>query len=158
MSISVCDIAWASGILEGEGYFGLRAQGITVELAMTDKDVIDKFNCIFGFGSRKEKVLPSGKTAYIWKVTNQTDTAGLMMTVFSFMGERRKNRIKDCLEAWRNRGPKRKFWTHCKNGHELEGDNLKVVQEGKYTKRRCVECGRLRQQKHRSVTSGIFAL
>ena len=155
MTVAVRDLAWAAGILEGEGYFGLRPQGITAALSMTDKDVVDRFHAIFGFGSRTERKLPSGKTAYTWTVTNQTDAAGLMMTMLSLMGERRQARIKECLMAWRDRAPKREFWTHCKNGHELSGDNLRLIQEGKYMKRRCVECGRLRQQKYRAA--GVMA-
>lgn len=153
------DLYWAAGIMEGEGYFGSRSNGITVTVSMTDKDVIDKFHSIFGFGSRKSRDLPSGKTAYTWSVTNQAQASGLMMTLFSLMGERRQAQIKECLGAWLDRGPKRKFWTHCSHGHQLEGDNLRIIQEGKYAKRRCVECSRLRTAKYRAKNaSGILAL
>jgi hypothetical protein len=158
VSIAVRDLTWAAGILEGEGYFGLRPQGITVALSMTDKDVVDRFHSIFRFGSRKERGLPSGKTAYTWTVTDQADAAGLMMTLFSLMGQRRQARIMECLQAWKDRGPRRKYWEQCSSGHDLSGDNLKVIQEGKYMKRRCIECARLRQQKYRGAASGIFAL
>lgn len=44
----------------------------------------------------------------------------------------------------------RTLWSTCKHGHVLEGENLRITTEGKYTKRRCVECCRLRQQEHRA--------
>jgi len=144
--------------MEGEGYFGIRREvDLVAQLCMTDKDVVDKFHSIFGFGSRKERILPSGKTAYIWSSTNQSQTAGLMMTLFSLMGKRRAEKIMQCLAAWKSKPLPKSMWTHCKSGHALIGDNLRVIKEGKYEKRRCVECGRLRQQKYRSRLTETFA-
>lgn len=44
----------------------------------------------------------------------------------------------------------KRLWSTCKNGHELSGLNLKITYEGKYEKRRCNECARLRTQKYRN--------
>lgn len=162
MTVVLKDIFWAAGIMEGEGYFGLRrGRDLVAQLAMTDKDVVDKFQSIFGFGSRKERPLPSGKIAHCWLVTNQTDAAGFMMTLLPLMGGRRAEKIKACIAAWREKPLRKKMWTHCKSGHELAGKNLKTNLEGKYTKRRCIECGKLRQRKYRANlanASGIFTL
>lgn len=150
MTLAVRDLAWFAGIMEGEGYFGVRKSGgITLEVTMTDKDVIDKVASLFPFGTRAQKVLPSGKTAYWWGVTKQSAAAGLMMTLFTLMGQRRQEKIAHCLSHWKATPLPKKMWTHCKNGHPLSGENLRVLQEGKYEKRRCLECGRLRQQKYR---------
>ena len=148
------DLYWIAGILEGEGYFGLHGKGyLSIQVTMTDKDVIDRYSSIVNFGSRCERLLPSGKTAYGWRSNHQSNNAGLMMTLLSLMGERRKNKIMECLERWKLTPLPKKQWTHCKHGHELLGDNLKIVQEGKYTKRRCVECGRQRQIKYQLAQS-----
>lgn len=161
MTLSVKDLYWAAGIMEGEGYFGVRRTAdLVMQLCMTDKDVVDRFHTLFGVGSRAESKLPSGKTAYWWMSTNQRQTAGLMMTLLPLMGVRRAAKIIDCIQKWKLKPLPKKMWTQCKNGHDLTGDNLKIVQDGKYMKRRCIECGRLRQQKYRStlLPSGIFAL
>ena len=147
--------------MEGEGYFGLRREvDLVAQLSMTDKDVVDRFHNIFGFGSRAERVLPSGKTAYTWTSTNQSQTAGVMMTLFSLMGQRRAEKIIACLAAWKSKPLPKSMWTHCKSGHALTGDNLRVIKEGKYEKRRCVKCGKLRQQKYRAniLPVGLGAL
>ena len=154
--IDVKDIYWAAGIMEGEGWFGCSKdagieKGLTAALTMTDKDVVDKFASIFNFGTRKARVLPSGKTAYKWSVTNQAKAAGFMMTLFPLMGIRRQEKITQCLSTWMARPLPKKQWTHCKSGHELTGDNLKITTEGKYQKRRCIECSRLRTQKYRHI-------
>lgn len=45
----------------------------------------------------------------------------------------------------------KKLFSTCKHGHPLSGDNLVVTYEGKYEKRRCKECARLRTQKYRAA-------
>jgi hypothetical protein len=115
---------------KGEGYFGLRrGKDLVIQLAMTDLDVINKFCGIVRCGTRKERLLPSGKIAYFCSVTNQGAAAGLMMTVLPLMGERRSEKIRHCLASF---------------------ENTKMIREGKYTKRRCVKCAALRQQKYRA--------
>ncbi len=144
--------------MEGEGYFGLRrGADLVAQLCMTDKDVVDRFHNIFGFGSRKERKLPSGKTAYIWLSSNQTQTAGLLMTLFSLMGKRRAEKIVSCLTAWKAKPLPKRMWTECKSGHSLSGNNLRIVTEGKYEKRRCVECVRLRQRKYKAKLAEALA-
>lgn len=150
MTLAVRDLAWFAGIMEGEGYFGVRKHsGLTLEVTMTDKDVIDRVASLFPFGTRNERTLPSGKIAYWWGVTKQSAVAGLMMTLLPLMGNRRRQKIIDCLQHWKATPLPKAMWTHCKHGHALAGANLRVIKEGKYEKRRCVECGRLRQQKYR---------
>jgi hypothetical protein len=153
--ISTLDIYWAAGIMEGEGWFGVSRQagaekGLAARLTMTDKDVVDRFHSIFTFGTRSERKLPSGKTAYTVAYSNQAKTAGLMMTLLTLMGSRRKAKIIEILESWKARPRAKKHWETCKHGHSLSGSNLKVIVEGIYTKRRCIECARLRQEKYRS--------
>jgi hypothetical protein len=154
-------VAWAAGLLEGEGHFGLRRGGkdLLVQIGMTDKDVVDRFYNVFGVGSRKSRILPSGKTFYSVTIAAQKDAELVMRAVLPFMGERRSAKILHCLAEHAKVPAPMKEWTHCKHGHELAGENLRIITEGKYTKRRCVTCGRDRQRKHRaSDASGIFAL
>jgi hypothetical protein len=149
--LAVRDIAWIAGLFEGEGWFGHRRNGdLVAQITMTDGDVIDRVHQVLGFGTRKERLLPSGKTAHIWSVTNQRQAAGLMMTLLALMGERRRGKILECLEAWKAKRPW-KLGPLCSHGHPLSGDNLRIVVEGKYEKRRCIECAKLRQRKHRSA-------
>ena len=153
--LSPRDIAWAAGLFEGEGSFGTRPQGITASITMTDRDVIDRFSALFPFGTRYERILPSGKTAYRWCVTKQSAAAGLMMTLYALMGSRRQSKIRECLAAWRARPLPKRMWTVCKHGHPLAGENLRIVHEGTYVKRRCVECARLRQRKYRATSAVV---
>lgn len=42
--------------------------------------------------------------------------------------------------------------THCKRGHEFTPENTYLVFEDGYTKKRCKQCGVLRQRKHQGYT------
>jgi hypothetical protein len=149
--ISMLQLGWIAGLLEGEGYFGHRRNGdLVIQVVMTDGDVIGRLHTILGFGALGQQRLPSGKTAFRWTATNQASTAGLMMTLLSLMGARRADKIRESLRRWKAKPLRKSLWTHCKNGHELAGDNLWTIHEGKYEKRRCRECSRLRQSKYKA--------
>jgi hypothetical protein len=172
MSITTAQIYWAAGIMEGEGYFGLRrGRDLVAQLSMTDKDVVEKFHAIFPTGKIKQRVLPSGKIAYTWLATAQSVAAGIFMTLLPLMGKRRAEKIIQCLTEWKKKPLPMKMWTHCKNGHELKGANMRINKNGKYMKRTCTVCQRERQAAYRlkqraepatiTITwnaSGIFAL
>ena len=51
----------------------------------------------------------------------------------------------------------KRLWSTCKYGHELSGSNLRITIEGKYTKRRCLECSRLRTRKYK-IQKGIMTV
>lgn len=154
--IKISDVYWVAGLMEGEGWFGHRRNGdLVIQLTMTDRDVIDRLQTVLGFGCRKERNLPSGKVAYIWSLTNQCQAAGLMMTIVSAMGERRANRIKECIAEWKRKPLPRSMWTHCKNGHAFTPENTRMVMDGKYEKRCCRKCSNLRTIKYRQSRAAI---
>ena len=149
--ISTFDLGWIAGLLEGEGFFGLtQGKYLRIQVAMTDTDVIERLRLVLGFGYLdKTRRLPSGKIAYYWIVANQSQAAGLMMTLLPLMGQRRSEKIRECLVTWKKTPLRKALWTHCKNGHELSPENTRTIKEGKYLKRRCIRCAALRQAKYR---------
>ena len=149
--IPLRDLYWFAGLMEGEGCFSLRRGcDLTIEVGSTDNDVIDRVKSIFDFGLVNQRNLPSGKVFHTWTVLGQTHAAGLMMTLLPLMGKRRSERIMQCLSKWKEKSLRQSLWTTCKSGHDLSGCNLRIVQDGAYTKRRCRECSRLRTAKYRS--------
>lgn len=146
------DLYWLAGFLEGEGYFGLRRGGkdLVIQVGGVDRDVIEKAQRIMGCRTIKPRQLKSGKTFFHLTLCAQAEAAQLMEALLPLMGERRADVIRSALKARSTVPPAKKHWTHCKNGHPLAGPNLRIVTDGKYQKRRCRECGRLRQRKHRA--------
>lgn len=111
--ISSQTIAWFAGLVEGEGsFYGVRKKnGIRLVIRMGDRDIIERCSqllCIkMGvFKGRK----PHYKPQYGVCVSGQC-AAGWMMTLYKFLGKRRRQRIRELLPIWKNapgrgRGPR----------------------------------------------------
>jgi len=107
MPISVKDIVWIAGILEGEGYFGLNNNSPRIQLAMTDLDVVEHVKNIM----EKTKVISSHaehegkdgsrrKTRYSFTITGDL-AIQWMMTIYLLMGLRRKSKIRELIHHWK---------------------------------------------------------
>ena len=74
---------------------------------MTDRDVMERAAKLLGVNVVAEKSRGVGlKPLYSFQV-NGRRAAGLMMTLFSFLGRRRRDKIKEVLVAWP--GPQKSF-------------------------------------------------
>ena len=112
MRIGFVDLVWLSGLLEGEGSFGVHSMGkrsrsptIMLQLCMTDRDIVERTANLFGrqhlVGPYFHKDKPHHKPYYRTYVS-ATDAASICMTIYSFMGMRRKEQIRRMLGIWRN--------------------------------------------------------
>jgi hypothetical protein len=98
--ISLSEIAWLAGLLEGEGCF-LFHHGASVVLKMTDKDVVERAASLMGV-----KVIARDPKNIKWKRTydarvNGYQAVAWMLTIYSFMGERRKKKIIEIIAKWK---------------------------------------------------------
>lgn len=104
--ISVKDIIWLAGLLEGEGCFGLSGDVARVTVAMTDRDVIDRVALLFGSNVRVSQPKHIRKDGTLAKVVYTTAVYGCrgaawMMTLYSLMGDRRQKTIETSLLSWK---------------------------------------------------------
>ena len=101
------DVAWLAGLLEGEGtFFRPRRYGtLRVVLGMTDRDIVERAASLVGrpsvYEAKRKNKKPHHKTQYWWMLTGHS-AAAVMMTIYSFMGERRRTKIQQLLEEWRS--------------------------------------------------------
>ncbi len=119
--LTTTDIAWGAGLFEGEGYLSLNGSRSSrhatprsplLGIGMTDEDVIRKFRDLFVPGMRIYSYQPKidhYKRSYQIKVTGKR-AVGLMLTFFSFLGSRRRERIKELLNAWKMPNRQRRFY------------------------------------------------
>ena len=99
-SQKVCKMA---GLLEGEGWFGVRRGGPAIKFCSTDYDVVAWVAAQFGnkvMGPYRSNVFPNAKPIYVAN-TSGDRAAGWMMTVYSEMGARRKTKIREVLRVWK---------------------------------------------------------
>jgi len=110
----VSNIAWLAGLLEGEGAFTICGGGVAIGLNMTDRDVVERSARMVKAPSvavnNRHQI--NHKTCYRWTLCGNA-AAGVMMTIFPFMGERRRARIKELLAYWRSRKPRYENAVHC---------------------------------------------
>jgi len=100
-------IAWLAGLLEGEGCFGAYKKepkgqkSLKIGLSMSDKDIVERVAYIFNKPMYIERRNQKGrKLQYICDL-HGNKAAAWMMTIYKFMGERRKDRIRELLQYWR---------------------------------------------------------
>lgn len=95
-------IYWLAGILEGEAYFSIKdihsSVGIAVE--MTDEDIIKRICIIFGTKYCKPKVRKSTHKQSYKTIVRGAKAVEIMKLIFPIMGDRRKERIKNCIDSY----------------------------------------------------------
>ena len=106
--MSINDIAWLAGLLEGEAWFGLSSKGagrkktLNIWLEMTDKDIVERARDIMA-PNRKVYSKPGRKSHYKrqYKLVVTCNRAkGWMMTIYSLLGKRRQARIRELLNSF----------------------------------------------------------
>lgn len=104
--ISVKDITWLAGLLEGEGSFkkwGAK-KSLTISLQMADKDIVHRagklMNVKVGYSDHTTRRNPKWKPIWYVNVCGRR-AAEWMMTLYCLMGERRKQQIREALQEWK---------------------------------------------------------
>lgn len=117
INLTDTEIAWIAGLIEGEGSISIRNRGkdryevstappeISIKIAMTDKDVIEKFSKLVdkSYFSLKRKTV-TNKTVYQISVSQKEKVIYLLESILPHMGQRRTQRITEALQhlyGWR---------------------------------------------------------
>lgn len=101
-SVSILQIYWLAGLIEGEGCFSYGNHQATVRVSTTDHDTALRLQSISGLGrvaSLPQR--PNCKPAWLWRVTRSSEAVGLMMTIYPLLSRRRQNKIREILSQWR---------------------------------------------------------
>lgn len=117
-------ILYLAGLIEGEGYLksyeyerirftkkGLKSstinRGIAISVAMTDKDVIQKYGSmlgeLFNFDVKMRGPLKNGKSLKpLYEIRVYADKAyAIMAAIYPFMGKRRKKDIEKAINVYK---------------------------------------------------------
>ena len=109
MAITIKDIAWLAGILEGEGHFGSTNSGNSpgIWVGMTDLDIIEKIRSIIdpsrSISISKDRRKETYKDMYRLNFSGQR-AIGWMMTIYPLMSVRRKESIRKSTRKLKNMG------------------------------------------------------
>jgi hypothetical protein len=101
------DVAWAAGLFEGEGSFGVRANGtVLLSLASTDKDVIDRFRSVVGTGRLSSQAPGRNKrNKRLWRVdvVQVDDVLRITRMLYPWLGSRRRSRADEAVAVIKRR-------------------------------------------------------
>jgi len=89
------DVAWAAGILEGEGCFSVKRGGIVIACAMTDLDTIQRLQEIMGGYIGKTVVRENRKDCYPWFLSFREDVIRWCVLLLPYMSMRRTEKIRE---------------------------------------------------------------
>jgi hypothetical protein len=97
--MSSTDLAWLTGLIEGEGYFGVvRGRGI-VRVVMTDADIIERLKTVSGTGTviQLPQRAEQHKRAYAWTIEREAVVPDLLLATAPWLGTRRRMRVDEIL-------------------------------------------------------------
>lgn len=104
------DLAWAAGLFEGEGSIAAHQKNaISLAVAMTDKDVLDKFAKIINYGrvygpyKYNQKAKKNNKAYYRWMIADKVGVLAVWKLLEPMLGLRRH-------EQWLALEPRIKNW------------------------------------------------
>lgn len=153
--VTIKDIAWTSGFIEGEGSFGGSHNGKSGSMItawQVQKQPLEKLLELYG-GSISFRH-PSQRTS-IWQwCLYGNKSIGLMMTIYSLMSSKRKEQIKRIILYWKNRQERnwRSKLTHCKQGHEFNEQNTRIgMSYNGNPKRHCRACINIRSKRYKET-------
>ena len=97
-------IEWAAGLFEGEGCFSFKHNGNgriygRLGLKMTDKDIVEKFAEVVGYGNVNYlKTKDEWKDAYCWEISKTSEVRRITAAMLPYLGSRRAHKALDILD------------------------------------------------------------
>jgi len=133
MTISTYRLGVIAGLLDGEGSFAWYRGAPTIQIQMCDEDIMRRLAQEFDvmlYGPRQPKGKPTYKAVWQLRIFG-IDAVGWMMTCYSGLGERRREKIREVLAMWRasERAPragrnKPRIMAHCHPDRIVAGRGL----------------------------------
>lgn len=125
--ITTAEIAWAAGLIEGEGWFGMNHKNnFRISVTMTDRDVLERLAHLLS-GRLNAKAHPEwlrAKRKPQWTVQVCGQAAiGWMFMMYTFLGQRRRAKIREVLRFWLAVPPRRMYRRECPKGHLFSKEN-----------------------------------
>lgn len=147
--ISIIDLHWAAGFLEGEGSFKAtncyrdkKSTSYSVNLHISAVQAesyapLNRLKFLFGGAICKVKRYQAHhRERKCWTACG-AEAAGAMMTLYSLLSTKRKTQITRALYKWKSTQPASKFRIFCPRGHPYSRMNTYLNPNGGRQCRRC---------------------
>lgn len=107
------ELAWLSGLFEGEGTMSYGNHQVIVRMQMCDEDVIRRAHALAG-GQVYGPYPPTGmgkRDVWLWQVTKSAQSLDLLRQMLPFFGKRRAAQVAAVVGRWDTRPIKRQYTT-----------------------------------------------
>lgn len=142
------DIGWIAGFLEGEGCFTKTRTTSCVHASQVNPEPVEKLQRLLGGRVHRFKnTCVNGQDYYRWSAY-ASRAVGIMMTIYSLMSLKRRNKIREVIQIWQKapwRGEYNRSKTVCKHGHMFSRENTYFYPDGR---RECRTCSSLYKHDH----------
>ena len=94
------DIVWAAGLFEGEGSIFIRKQHPntrSISIAMTDKDVMQKFVNVVGYGNLNGPYKSTNKLLWSWEIAKKIQVLRILKMFLPHFGIRRAEKAIEAI-------------------------------------------------------------
>ena len=102
-------IEWAVGLFEGEGsiFRDKRGSSWTLQLRMTDRDIVQRFADTLKCGTKvhdesnqPRRIRTNRKPCYRWTCTKKADVKRILELFLPYLGHRRAYVAQNCLDVF----------------------------------------------------------
>ncbi len=102
-AVTDIDIAWLAGLVEGDGNISVNGCSLTIRIKMTDHDIILRAAALLGGNVYPATVADGRRDQWLTQVKGTT-AAGWAMTLYPWLGIRRRQQVREALEYWKCQG------------------------------------------------------
>lgn len=92
------DLEWAAGFLEGEACFRRTSTSENISVSQVDAEPVVRLLEIFGGRALKLPRIQPHNDVWIWSISGAR-ARGVMLTLYSLLGQRRKQQIQKALKS-----------------------------------------------------------
>jgi DNA-binding CsgD family transcriptional regulator len=101
--LTAIDVAWLAGLVEGEGNIAFNGRSMTIRIKMTDHDVILRAAELLEGTVYPVPASEGRRPLWLTQVKGSL-AAGWAMTLYPWLGIRRRQQVRDGLAHWRSQG------------------------------------------------------
>lgn len=131
--IDIHQLYWAAGFLDGEGHFSWAkgGNGLRVEGSQVGVELLERLQALFGgrVGKNSKPTSVKHNQSHHWYLCSKR-AAGLMMTLYPIMSQKRKSEIVRALSTWKMKGRDYRERLTCPSGHPYDTVNTLVGKAG----------------------------
>jgi hypothetical protein len=155
--ITVGDLQWTAGFIEGEGCFSYASRNPQVTANQVNPWPLFRLHAIFGGRpprlQPRKQYHPNWQPIWVWAATG-VHAVGVIFSIYPFLSPHRREQAGKVLTKWKAVKAHPRYRTHCSKGHAF-ADFAIARERGPegWRYRRCRICSRERGRRNYTTES-----